>query len=161
MAKDVYGVGEAQIWSGKLFGGDQVVIFLNAADEDLKMSASLAEIFLRETGKPTQAQEEWDVYDLWGNRMSEAVAQEIIESPNDSAKILTKINWYNSTALPYKEGIEKGDTRLLGKKVQTLAPRSSLSKKVKRHSAKMFRLRSPNRGARGRNSPSDDNHQEL
>jgi alpha-galactosidase len=161
VAKDKYGMGEAQVWSGKLFGGDQVVVFFNAAWEDLEMSASLEEIFIRETGKPPQVQEEWDVYDLWANRMSDAVAKDIIDSPESSVKLLENINWYNATALPYKQGIEQGDARLLGKKVQTLAPRSALSRKVRKHSVEMFRLRSPNREGKQKNKPTDDNHNEL
>jgi alpha-galactosidase len=47
VAKDKYGVGEIQVWSGSLYGGDQVVILLNAAGEDQKISASLEEIFLQ------------------------------------------------------------------------------------------------------------------
>lgn len=159
--KDEYGVGEAQIWSGKLLGGDQVVIFLNAADEDLDMKASLEEIFIRETGRAPQAQENWDVYDLWANRMSDSVAQKIIDHPEKSASILSEIDWYNSTALPYKEGIAKGDKRLLGKKTEVLKARTIFSKKVKRHSAQMYRLRSPDREAKKENLPSDDNHNEL
>ncbi|RDW62828.1 hypothetical protein BP5796_11130 [Coleophoma crateriformis] len=159
--KDEYGVGEAQIWSGKLFGGDQVVIFLNAADEDLEMKASLEEIFIRETGKAPQAQEDWEVHDLWANRMSDAVAQKIIDSPEQYATILSGIDWYNSTVIPYKEGIEKGDKRLLGKRIETLKARTMFVKTVKRHSAQMYRLRSSDRGAKKENLPSDDNHDEL
>jgi alpha-galactosidase len=47
VAKDNYGVGEIQVWSGSLYGGDQVVILLNAAGEDQQISASLEEIFLQ------------------------------------------------------------------------------------------------------------------
>jgi alpha-galactosidase len=161
VAKDQYGMGESQIWSGKLFGGDQVVAFLNAADEDLEMSASLEEIFLRETGKAPQVQEEWDVYDLWANRMSDAVAQKIISSPETSTEVLKKEDWYNSTALSYEDGVKAGDLRLLGKKVETLAPRTSLSRKVRRHSVELFRLRSPNKEGRKKNMATDDNHNEL
>jgi alpha-galactosidase len=161
VAKDQYRMGECQIWSGNLFGGDQVVAFLNAADENLEMAASLEEIFLRETGKPPQVLEEWDVYDLWANRMSDVVAQEIINSPDSSTQVLKNVDWYNSTALSYEDGVKTGDLRLLGKKVETLAPRSTLSRKVRRHSIELFRLRSSSQEGKEKKAPTDDNHDEL
>lgn len=107
--KDEYGMGETQIWSGKLFGGDQVVTFLNAANKHLTMSATLEEIFLRETGKAPQAQMEWDVYDLWANRMNSVTARSIIEAPESATAILGKREWYNATEVPYEKGVEMGD----------------------------------------------------
>ena len=44
--KDRFGVGETQIWSGPLSGGDQVLLLLNAADKDQKMTAYLEDVFL-------------------------------------------------------------------------------------------------------------------
>jgi alpha-galactosidase len=46
VAKDRYGMGETQVWSGKLYGGDRVVIMLNAAAEDIEISVTLEEIFI-------------------------------------------------------------------------------------------------------------------
>ena len=146
VAKDEYGMGECQIWSGKLFGGDQVVVFLNAADEDLEMSATLKEIFIREAGKAPQVEEEWHVHDLWANRMDEDTARKILEAPVGSrTRLLAEANWYNATATPYDQGIKHGDGRVLGKKVNTIEPHGVLKANVKRHSVEMFRLRSPNR----------------
>lgn len=66
--KDAYGVGvdETHVWSGKLHNGDQDVIFLNAADGDLHMSAPLAEIFVSDgPGVPApQVKQAWAVHDL-------------------------------------------------------------------------------------------------
>ena len=47
------------------------------------------------------------------------------------------------------EGLEKLDIRLLGTKVDEISARGSLSIKVKRHSAKVFRLR-PKLGITGK-----------
>ena len=44
--KDGYGIGETHTWVGALENGDQLVIFLNVADEDVDMEASLADIFI-------------------------------------------------------------------------------------------------------------------
>jgi alpha-galactosidase len=146
--KDQYGVGEAQVWSGHLAGGDQVVVFFNAADEDLNMEASLTEIFYHEgpNGHAPQVKEVWEIYDLWGDRMEDSVAQKILDAPTPSKanKLFEAAGWYNSTAVPYKQGLNYRDPRLLGKKVGTIVPGGLLKAKVKRHSAEMFRLISEN-----------------
>lgn len=167
VAKDEYDIGESQIWSGKLFGGDQVVAFLNAADEDLEMKATLKEIFIREAGKAPQVEEFWDVFDLWGNRMEEKIAEKVLDSPAGmQAKILGEIGWYNATEVSYEVGIKNGDHRLLGKKTGTVAPHGVLKTKVKRHSVEVFRLRSPNKETASQGVPEDkieeqDQHGEL
>lgn len=65
--KDKYGVGEAHVWAGPLANGDQVVAFLNAADEDLDMDIELDEIFVGDGpgGSAPQCKQTWVVYDLW------------------------------------------------------------------------------------------------
>lgn len=146
--KDQYGMGEAQVWSGQLAGGDQVVIFLNAADEDLNMEASLAEIFYHEgpNGHAPQVKEKWTVYDLWANRMDNNVAQQILDAPTLAAanELLHGLEWYNSTEIPYKQGLADKNSRLFGKWIGTISPKGSLKSIVRRHSAEMFRLVSEN-----------------
>lgn len=142
--KDRYGIGEIQVWSGVLYGGDQVVILLNVADEDLEISAGLDEIFTFDGpgGSAPQVQEEWEVYDLWANRMDEKLAAKILEADTAKAvELLNQANWYNSTALPYKEGLKNRDERLMGKKVGTINAKGALTKKVRKHSAEVFRLK--------------------
>jgi len=149
--KDKYGVGEVQVWSGSLYGGDQVVILLNAADEDLEISAGLDEIFLHDGpgGSAPQNFEEWEVYDLWANRMDEKLAQKILDADAPQAiELLASANWYNSTALSYKEGLKRSDARLLGKKVGKIAAKGTLTKKVRKHAAEIFRLRSVGEGGK-------------
>ena len=146
--KDQYGVGEAQVWSGHLAGGDQVVVFLNAADEDLNMEASLTEIFYHDgpNDHAPQVRESWDIYDLWSDRMEDGVAQKILDSssPSKANMVITDAGWYNSTAVPYKQGLKDLDQRLYGKRIGTIGPGGLLKSKVKRHSAEMFRLISKN-----------------
>ena len=84
--------------------------------------------------------------------MDDKVAKELLEnskSREDAARILQAANHYNASSLPYKEGLEKLDIRLLGTKVDEISARGSLSIKVKRHSAKVFRLR-PKLGITGK-----------
>ena len=137
VAKDKYGVGEIQVWSGSLSGGDQVVLLLNAAGEDARISASLEEIFLHDgpEGSAPQVNEEWEVYDLWGNRMDDALAQKILDADEKEVEKLWKqANWYNATEVSYKDGLKKRDERLMGKKIGKIAPGGTLTAKVKRHS---------------------------
>jgi len=144
--KDKYGVGETHLWSGSLSGGDQVVILFNAADEDVEMEASLSEIFYYQgpEGSAPHVQQNWDVYDLWGNRMDLGLAQKVIDASADveaARLILQEAKWYNVTELSYKDGLKAGDERLLGKKVETIKAKGGLKRIVKRHSAEVFRLR--------------------
>jgi alpha-galactosidase len=148
VAKDEYDIGEIQIWSGKLFGGGRVVAFLNVADEDVEMKATLKEIFIREAGKAPEVEEHWDVYDLWANRMEDDVAEKVLaEKGAEPAKILSEVGWYNATEIPYEIGIKNEDPRLLGKKVGTIEPHGVLKTTVKRHSVMVFRLRSSGKGS--------------
>lgn len=142
--KDKYGEGEVQIWSGQLYRGDQVVILLNAADEDLDIETNLEEIFVLDgpEGSAAQAHETWNLYDLWANRMSDSTAKSIIESPQNSVETtLQNMELYNSTAIPYREGLDVGDERLLGEKCGQLEPGEALKVRVSRHSVKMYRMR--------------------
>ena len=144
--KDRYGQGEVQIWAGPLYPNDQLVIFLNAADEDLEMSTSLNDIFIHEgpEGSAPQTKDEYDVHDLWADRMDDFTASQIL-----AGKAQYKQKWYNSTMVSYKDGLDQGDSRLLGKRVGSIGPQhSELKAKVPRHSTRVFRLRSLNGGRR-------------
>lgn len=87
--KDKYGQGETQIWSGPLYPADQIVIFFNAADEDMEMSATLDEIFVSDgpEGTAPQTKERWSIYDLWAKRMDQTTAKHIVESGGGSPRI--------------------------------------------------------------------------
>ena len=151
VTKDKYGIGEIQVWSGSLYGGDQVVILLNAAGEDSQISASLEEIFLHDgpEGSAPQVSEEWEVYDLWANRMENGLAGKILAGTTaEATELLQKANWYNSTVLPYKDGLKQGDSRLMGKKITKIAPGGTLTAKVKKHSVEMYRLKSVGSGGK-------------
>ena len=167
VAKDEYGQGEVQIWSGKLFGGDQVVGFLNAANEDMEMSASLKEIFIREAGKAPQVEETWNIHDLWANRMDDGNAQKILQTlPEARPAMFADLDWFNSTETPYEQGVMNGDPRLLGKKIGKIAPHGVLRANVKRHSIEIFVLRSPNKFVKKEGSATDNKeekhqHEEL
>lgn len=138
--KDKYGQGEIQIWSGPLYPSDYLVVLLNAADEELTITTDLNEIFVHEgpEGSAPQAKQEFEVYDLWADRMSDKQAKMILDG--DTEKF--QQGWYNTTEKSYKEGLIDGDKRLLGQRVGSISPKSpELSVKIPRHSLKMYRLR--------------------
>lgn len=149
VAKDKYGIGETQIWSGPLYQGDQLVVFLNAADEDMEMSATLDEIFVMDgpEGSAAQTKQRWNIYDLWAKRMDQATSEQIVES-GIARPEFKKANWYNSTELPYAEGLKAGDKRLLGQQIGKVGPGGQVKAKVPRHAVKMYRLRSVDGGAK-------------
>ncbi|KAK5074411.1 hypothetical protein LTR64_006445 [Lithohypha guttulata] len=143
--KDKYGQGEVQIWSGPLYPHDQLLILLNAADEELTITTNLDEIFVHEgpEGSAPQVKLEYTVHDLWADRMDERQAKKILAG--DLYK--HRKEWYNSTQTSYREGLDNNDERLLGKQVGSLTPQKpELSVSVPRHSLKMYRLR-PQGGA--------------
>jgi alpha-galactosidase len=143
--KDKYGVGETHVWSGHLAHGDQLVILLNMANENQKISVSLEEIFVRDGagGIAPQNNHDWDVYDLWAGRMSDKDAESILDAANQSAReqLFRQLNWYNSTELPYSKGLRQRDPRLMGKKVSVIPAQGILEAEVSRHAAQVFRLR--------------------
>ena len=138
--KDKYGQGEVQIWSGPLYPQDQLLVLLNAADEELTIATDLNEIFVHEgpEGSAPQVKLEYTIYDLWAHRMDERQAKQILEGDFQQHQK----EWYNSTKTSYREGLDINDERLLGKKVGILTPKTpELSVRVPRHSLKMYRLR--------------------
>ena len=139
VAKDEFGIGEAHVWSGPLTNGDQIVILFNAADEDLDMSASLADIFVMDGpgGSAPQVEQTWAVHDLWGNRMSQAAAKSVLEQASSKFDGL-----YNATETPYAQGLANDDPRLFGERIGEVKARGRVEARVPRHAAKVYRLRS-------------------
>ena len=134
--KDKYGQGEVQIWSGPLYPHDQLVVFLNAADEDLEMSTTLNDIFVHNgpEGSAPQTKDEYDVHDLWADRMPERNAADILAG---------KAQYRKKSYESYQEGLDNGDPKLLGKRVGSIGPQhGELKAQVPRHGSRVFRLRS-------------------
>ncbi len=144
--KDQFGVGETHIWTGPLANGDQILVFLNVADEEMNMAATLEEVFITDGvgGTAPQIQQDWVIFDLWGSRMSEKDAQNVLDSKTQKGrqKILHSLNWYNATETPYAKGLEVRDERLFGKKIGSVSARGKIEALVPRHAAKVFRLQS-------------------
>lgn len=140
--KDKYGEGEVQIWSGPLYPHDQLVLLVNAADEDMTITTDLNEIFVHEgpEGSAPQTKHKYAIHDLWADRMSDREAERILKNGIKSDSHA----WYNATETGYKDGLLAGDERLLGRKIGEISPKSAeLKVKIPRHGVKMYRLRAP------------------
>ncbi|CZS95928.1 uncharacterized protein RCO7_08840 [Rhynchosporium graminicola] len=129
-APDIFGLSSIQVWTGTLYGGDQIVFLLNAGGKDTKISASLEEIFThdRPEGSAPQVKEEWETA--------------------EPEKLFKDAKVYNGTEHSYKEDLKNNDSRLLGKKIGEIAAGGSWAAKVNKHSAEMFRLRSVDSGGK-------------
>lgn len=145
VAKDQYGEGETHVWAGYLHNGDEVVILLNAAAEDIDMEIPLAEIFtpFGPGGSAPHVKYDWAVHDLWAHRMSEETAAAVLAATSeaDRAAVLNEANWYNATETPYEQGLREEDPRLFGEKVGVVKAGGSVKALVQSHAAKVFRLR--------------------
>ena len=151
---DEFGQGEIQLWTTSLSGGDMLVALLNAGDNEREMNATLTDIFWGNApiGNAPQQSQAWDVYDLWGNRMDDGTAMQIITAANqtvngtgttvDPNSIGTQFR-YNATAMAgYEEGLNQGLEVLLGKKIGTIQPQGTLTATIPRHGVGVYRLRS-------------------
>jgi alpha-galactosidase len=145
VAEDEWGVGETHVWSGHLANTDEVVILLNAGGEDMDMSVSLAEIFTSfgPGGSAPHVKYDWAVHDLWANRMDEETAKALLAATTEveRAAVLKDANWYNATQVPYAQGLANEDARLFGEKIGVVKAGGELKAEVKRHAARVLRLR--------------------
>jgi len=151
---DASGPGEIQLWSGGLAHGDQIVLLLNTASEDMYMNATLAEIFTDAGGaRSVQAKQAWEMYDLWANRMPDSTAKAIL-SPNSTsmANLSATAYLFNATATSYAQGLAAGSPALLGKHVGTVKAKGTISVVVPSHGVVAYRLRSRGTSSRMKRS---------
>ncbi|KAI9802714.1 MAG: hypothetical protein M1825_002736 [Sarcosagium campestre] len=144
--KDANGQGEIQMWSGRLSGGDYLVILLNGSNSTLRMNATLSDVFWDEgpEGTAKEASQTWDVYDLWGSRMSDETANAILENSSHQPTLNQR---YNATTTPYAKGLAVNNPLLMGQRTATVAPMGNIQTTVGRHDVAMFRLRPHKREA--------------
>lgn len=138
---DRFGQGEIQLLTGPLSGGDQLALFLNAGTRAREMNATLEEIFWESGvgGTAPQVQEAWDIYDLWGDRMSNARAAGIIAG---NATIPFNMTAHGgSPRNVYAQTPPSNSTALMGTKVGSVKPGGKVKVYVKPHGVAMLRLR--------------------
>ena len=149
---DEYEQGSQSLWVMSLSGGDYAIALLNAGNTTVELNATLEEIFIDKattaggkTKGPLPSSSGWDVYDLWANRMSDVMANSIIQGNatvngtiTDSSNSATL---YNATEMAYADGVKSNHTALLGAKISSVPPLGTISAVVPRHGIGMFRLR--------------------
>ena len=141
---DEYGRCDYQLWSRKLDNGDYAIAMLNNANGTLEMNATLNDVFYldQHAGTATvidQLKHAWDIYDLWGNRMSDTEASGLINGTASSNT--TTPTRYNATQMSYADGISANSSALFGTKIGTVEPGGTLTASVPRHSTALYRLR--------------------
>lgn len=145
--KDRWGVGEVQLWSGSLFGGDQVVAFVNAANSSRTISYDLVEVF---GGVLTneQAQQAWNLYDVWGNEtVIPAVSAAMVLNGTVGIEAVDEGRWYyNASETSWADGLASNNTLLLGTPAGRVEAAGTLSAEVPSHGIAMWRLRSADKG---------------
>jgi len=128
--------------SGSLGQGDYMVVLLNAAASAMEINATSADIFIDDGGSiSTEAKSEWDVYDLWANRMPDAVANQILQANSTMMAANVTNYYYNATKMSYADGLKANNTLLMGKKIGTLKAKGTLSGMVSSHGVRAYRLR--------------------
>ncbi|KAF2762431.1 alpha-galactosidase [Pseudovirgaria hyperparasitica] len=148
---DAFGQGEIALWTRGLNNSDQAVALINASDEDMTLNMTLSDILLDSWTagaykRPAELDMVWDVYDLWGNRMSESQAGSIINSTALSMPVGVNgtLTRYNATATSYAAGIMNRDVALMGKHVGTIGPdrtpKGTFTADIPRHSLGLYRL---------------------
>jgi alpha-galactosidase len=145
-----------QMWSGNLkstTGGtqnDMVVLLINGGNTGTTMNATLADIFADNgaAGTAQQVSMNWEVRDLWVNRMSDEEAGWIIGNSTATGNATTGYNAttvgtgrYNATKTSYAQGLANKDDLLLGKVTTTVQPSGAITATVDPHGARVFRLR--------------------
>ncbi|KAF2094286.1 alpha-galactosidase [Rhizodiscina lignyota] len=139
--------GEIALWTREMNNSDTVIALINAANSTMTLTATAADIFLDQStagsfAPAPELSESWDVYDLWGNRMSNDEAATVLNGTAPTIEATSNSTTrYNATALSYADGLNANNTALLGTKVGTMAPHGSWSAKLDRHSIGLFRLR--------------------
>lgn len=142
--KDRYGFGEVQVWSGSLFGGDQVVAFINAANATRTISYSLVDIF-GGISTNANAMEAWQLYDVWGNDtvIPPSSAAMIINGTAGIAEVDNGKWYYNATETSWADGLAQNATLLLGTPAGTVSAGGTLTaQSVPAHGIQMWRLKS-------------------
>ena len=149
--KDRYGVGEVQLWSGSLYGGNQVVAFINFGNASRTVSYDLVEVF---GGIPTNenAKKSWDLFDLWGNEtvISESAAQAVINGNSTIDDVDGGMWYYNATETSWADGLANNNTLLLGTPAGRVEAGGIISATIPRHGIAIWRLKEVNMNKRKR-----------
>jgi alpha-galactosidase len=121
-----------------LGNGDQVIALINGGTKSMVMKATLENIFSGQSvmGPTSNIDQAWDIYDLWGDRLSDGVASNIMSGTASPGKYL-----YNVTQTSYAEGLANNNPMLFGKKIGTVQSEGTVTANVPAHGIAFYRLR--------------------
>lgn len=144
---------EIQMWSGNLAHGDFFLALLNLGRTPYRMNATLAEVFIDQGGVVSEeAAVPWDLYDLWANRMPDALAQQVIDANGTGTAGIESLGsyYFNATeAGGFAEGIAANETLLMGKMAGTVAAMGRVEVEVPSHGVAAFRMKRSGGGGGG------------
>ena len=148
---DEWGQGEIALWSRVMNNSDVVIALVNAGNNSREMNTSLAEIFYDQGGKKAdKAKMGYDVYDLWGYRMDDAMGEMVL---NGTAPLIDNANTtmrWNATETSYADGLNQTAPALMGKMIGSVPPMGTVTAQVPRHGTAFLRMRATGSGTRKR-----------
>lgn len=114
------------------------------------MNASLTDVFWndgRSCGTSDKVYKDWDIYDLWANRMSNETANAIINDRGNGTSLSERA--FNITSMGgakkvYSQVPPSSSKELMGSKVGSVKARGTVTAQVKAHGVAMLRLRAQN-----------------
>ena len=145
---DEYGQGEISMWTRTLNNSDQIVALVNAGANNRTMNASLADIFFDYgAGRSKQANMNYDVYDLWGYRMDNATASNVLNATAPAINNTNSTSRWNSTQTSYADGIRMNATALMGMKIGSISAMGTVEADVPAHGVALYRMRATGMGS--------------
>lgn len=150
--KDEYGQGNIQLWARTMNNSDTVIALVNAGNNSRDINATLADIFVDSGGVHSQqAQQSWDIYDLWATRMDNETAGNILNGTASNITtvddLMNQTSRWNVTVMSYAEGLNQNATALFGKKIGTVQAGGTVTASdVPRHGVALYRLRANGTG---------------
>ena len=145
---DEYGQGEINLWTRTLNNSDQIVALVNAGNNNRTMNTSLAEIFLDNGGaNAKQAMMNYDIYDLWGYRMDNATATNVLNGTAPAINNMNSTSRWNASETSYAEGLQMNATALMGKKIGSVSAMGIIEAQVPRHGVALYRMRATGTGS--------------
>ena len=145
---DEYGQGEINLWSRTLNNSDQIVALVNAGNKTRTMNATLTDIFLDYGGMNSkQAKMNYDIYDLWGYRMDNMTATNVLNGTAPAIDNMNSTARWNASETSYADGIKMNATAVMGKKIGSIEAMGTVKAEVPRHGVALYRMRATGMGS--------------
>ena len=152
---DDYDQNSHFLWIMFLFDDDFVIALLNVDNTSMILNAILKEIFIdktitteKKTKRFFSSSSDWNVYDLWTNRMNDVMTNFIIQNNATINEIITNFlnytTFYNATEMTYADDVKNNHTAFLEVKINLMSSMKIISAMISRHDIAMFRFKKQN-----------------